>query len=157
MIGIIDYTDQYQQQVIDLILDVYEKELGFSGYDRPDIYRITEIYQKKHGSAFWIALDTDEVIGTVGILEDTSEVAFLKRMVVKKEYRKKGVGKALLNRAINFAKEHGYCKMYAGTIEQNPNAIAFYEHLGFKRSQETPKAITAADDSICLELDLQSH
>ena len=125
MIKIVLYSDKFKEDVINLVLNVYEKEFDFIGYDRPDIYSIPVTYQKNINSNFWIALDGEEVVGTVGILGKTDELAYLKRMIVKKEFRQQGLGQELLQTAINFAKKHGFKTLYAGTVEENINAIKF--------------------------------
>jgi len=154
MIKIIPYIEKYKDEVIKLILDVYEGELGFGIYERPDIYNISGTYQKNKCNNFWVALNGGELIGTVGILGKTEELAYLKRMVIKKEFRKQGLGKKLLQTALEFAKKYGYKTIYAGTVMENPNAIQFYEHHGFQKCNDVPEDITAAKNSICLKLDL---
>jgi N-acetylglutamate synthase-like GNAT family acetyltransferase len=137
-------------------LDIYEKEFDFIGYDRPDIYNISGTYQKDADSNFWLALNNEELVGTVGLLNKTDKVAYLKRMVVKKEFRKQSLGQQLLQTAIMFAKKHGFKTIYAGTVSENPDAIKFYEHHGFLRCNDALPDITAAKESVCLKLDLSA-
>jgi len=155
MIQIVPYTTQYKDEVIHLVLDVYENELQFLGFERPDIYDIPGTYQKDTKSNFWVALHNNTLIGTVGVLGKKDGGAYLKRMIVKKEYRRQGLGVKLLEAAIHFAKKQKYCKLYAGTVPENPNAIQFYKRNGFIQTKNVPQDITASKDSICLELDLQ--
>jgi len=93
MIEIIPFNKKYKDEIIHLILDVYEKELGWTGYERPDIYNITETYQKNINSNFWLAISNKELVGSIGILGKTKDSAFLKRMVVKKNFANKESGK----------------------------------------------------------------
>jgi N-acetylglutamate synthase-like GNAT family acetyltransferase len=157
MIKIIPFIEKYKDDVVQLVLDIYENELGFVGYERPDIYNICETYQEDAYNNFWLALNNGELVGTIGLLGKTKELAYLKRMVIKKEFRKKGLGKKLLQTALTFAKKQGFKIIYAGTVLENPNAIQFYKHYGFIQCNDTPNDITAADDSICLKLDLYSN
>lgn len=154
MIKILPYNEKYKNDVIHLILDVYENELGFKGYERPDIYNISETYQKSSNNNFWVAVNEDGLVGTAGLLGKTEDLAYLKRMVIKNKYRKQGLGKKLLQTAIKFAKDHNYKTIYAGTVAKNPNAIAFYKHNGFTQCNDVPNDITADKNSICLKLDL---
>lgn len=48
------------------------------------------------------------------------------------EYRKKGIGKALINYIINLAKSQEIKKIKLSVWTFNRNAINFYEKLGFK-------------------------
>jgi len=154
MIKIIPFNEKYRDNVISLILDIYENELDFKGYDRPDIYNITDTYQKNHNSNFWVAINNNEIVGTVGVLGKTEELVYLKRMVVKKGFRRQGLGQQLLQTALTFSKNHGFKTIYAGTVKENQNVINFYKNRGFDYSEDVPKDITAADNSICLKLDL---
>lgn len=154
MIKIIPYTEEYRDDVINLILNIWEGEFDFRGLERPDIYDIPYYYQSDPDSNFWVALDDESLIGTVGLKKESEDSAYLKRMVVKKEFRKQGLGIKLLETAIKFAKKHNYKTIYAGTVKENPNAIEFYKKHGFIQSDIIPEDITAASDSICLKLSL---
>ncbi|PIR04191.1 MAG: GNAT family N-acetyltransferase [Candidatus Magasanikbacteria bacterium CG11_big_fil_rev_8_21_14_0_20_39_34] len=154
MATILPYTETYKDEVIHLILQVYESELHFVGYERPDIYDVSGTYQKSDRSNFWIALENNELVGTAAIFEKTTDIAYLKRMIVRKDYRKQGLGRELLDTALSFAKENGYKTVYAGTVLENPNAIAFYKRNGFVEEQPAPIDITASGDSICLKKSL---
>lgn len=154
MIKIVPFSKKYKDEVVHLILDIYENELGFTGYNRPDIYNIFEIYQENGNSNFWLALSDKELVGTIGVLEKTKKVAYLKRMVVKKEFRNQGIGQKLLQVAIEFTRKHGFQKIYAGTVLENMNAIEFYQKQGFVQGKVVPEEITASSDAICFELNL---
>ena len=65
---------------------------------------------------------TDKIKGFLGVSEGKIEMLF-----ISPENRGTGVGKLLLNYAVN---ELGATKVDVN--EQNPQAIGFYEHLGFK-------------------------
>lgn len=154
MIKIIPYSEKYKDDVISLILNIWENEFDFKGLERPDIYDIAKYYQSESSSNFWIAVKDNTLIGTVGLKKESNNLAYLKRMVVKKEFRKQGIGIKLLETAIEFAKEHNYKTIFAGTVKENPEAISFYKNHGFIESDIVPENITAASDSICLKLDL---
>jgi putative acetyltransferase len=64
----------------------------------------------------------DRIYGFVGVAEQTVEMLFL-----APQSRGKGLGKMLLNYAIA---ELGARKLDVN--EQNPFAVGFYEHMGFK-------------------------
>ena len=153
MIKIAPYTEKYKSHVVQLVLDIYENEFNFKGFERPDIYSISATYQNGDDSNFWVALDGEKLVGTVGLLKKTDKLCYIKRMVVKKEFRRMGLGENLLKMALAFAKEHGFKTVYAGTVEENPNAIAFYMRHGFFTSKNVPEDITAANGSVCLQLD----
>lgn len=51
---------------------------------------------------------------------------------VDREYRGKGVGRVLLSRLIELAREHGYHKLVLSAFPFNTGGMALYERLGFR-------------------------
>jgi phosphinothricin acetyltransferase len=51
---------------------------------------------------------------------------------VERAYRGKGVGKLVLTRLIELAREHGYHKMVLSAFPHNAGGMALYEKLGFR-------------------------
>ncbi len=61
---------------------------------------------------------------------------FGRRCTVRSEFRGQGLGKQFFTWVINRAKTRG-CKILQLTSDkQRPNALRFYESLGFKASHE---------------------
>src|SRR6478609_6498477 len=55
----------------------------------------------------------------------------IERIYIKKKYQKHGLGKYLLNKAMDIALECHKKKVWLGVWEKNENAIAFYIKMGF--------------------------
>lgn len=55
----------------------------------------------------------------------------VERIYIKNQFQKHGIGKYLLNKAIEVAMEHNKNKIWLGVWEENENAIAFYKKMGF--------------------------
>ncbi|MBD8028050.1 GNAT family N-acetyltransferase [Ureibacillus sp. Re31] len=55
----------------------------------------------------------------------------IERIYIKKSYQKHGLGKYLLNKAMDIAMEYSKKKIWLGVWEKNENAIAFYNKMGF--------------------------
>jgi diamine N-acetyltransferase len=60
--------------------------------------------------------------------EDSLEI---ERIYVRAKFQKLGLGKYLINKAIEIAVEQGKNKIWLGVWEKNENAIAFYKKIGF--------------------------
>ncbi len=56
---------------------------------------------------------------------------YVSRMIVKKEYRNRGIGSEILTFLIEKAKEMGYYEMTIGVDKDNTNAIHLYRKFGF--------------------------
>jgi diamine N-acetyltransferase len=57
----------------------------------------------------------------------------IERIYVTRDYQGLGFGKALLEKAMEIAKERKRTFVWLGVWEKNGNAIAFYEKMGFSR------------------------
>ena len=86
---------------------------------------------------FLCAVIDDKVVGTImGIVceelyGECSPFFVMEDLVVDKQYRRKGVAKALVTELIHYAKESG-CKQIQFITEKNrKEALAFYKSLGF--------------------------
>ncbi|WP_419882895.1 GNAT family N-acetyltransferase [Peribacillus sp. B-H-3] len=55
----------------------------------------------------------------------------IERIYIRNNFQKQGLGKFLLNKAMDIAMECGKKKIWLGVWEKNINAIAFYKKLGF--------------------------
>ncbi|MGV6936813.1 GNAT family N-acetyltransferase [Paenibacillus sp. CMM36] len=55
----------------------------------------------------------------------------IERVYIKNSSQKHGLGKYLLNKAMEIAMEHNKKKIWLGVWEKNENAIAFYKKMGF--------------------------
>lgn len=148
---IIAYADQYKVQTINFILSILENEFGYTNIERPDLYDIPNIYQQNGGN-FWIAILNNKIIGTIAIQNYENGRGFLKRMYVKKELRKKGIGQELINILLKFAKNSGYKIIYTSTVEEFISARNFYNKNGFIEINNLPDDLDAPGDNIFLEL-----
>ncbi|WP_047152504.1 GNAT family N-acetyltransferase [Aneurinibacillus tyrosinisolvens] len=55
----------------------------------------------------------------------------IERIYIKNKFQKQGLGKYLLNKAMEIAMERNKKKIWLGVWEKNENAIAFYKKMGF--------------------------
>ncbi len=152
---IITYQEWYKQELIDMILNVYENELWFIGYERPDIYDVTTSYLYDPLNHFRVVIDErKELIWCFAIRKKNKKLAYLRRMILKKKFRRKGIWLKMLNTALTFAKKKWYKTIYAWTVKENTIAISFYKNHWFEEVDQAPKDITAAKNQICLKIDL---
>jgi ribosomal protein S18 acetylase RimI-like enzyme len=80
-----------------------------------------------HEIAGYLKVNTDEAQSeSMG-----AESLEIERIYVKKKFHKHGLGKYMLNKAIEIAMEHHKEKIWLGVWEVNENAIGFYNKMGF--------------------------
>ncbi len=58
----------------------------------------------------------------------------IERIYIKNKFQKLGLGKYLLNKAVEIALEQNKEKIWLGVWEKNDNAIAFYKKMGFAQT-----------------------
>lgn len=144
-IKILEYEEQYQNEVSDLILHIQQKEfqIAITKEDQPDLKNIPDFYQTGQGN-FWVARYHDHVVGTIALLDIGNHQGALRKMFVQNEYRGKKyhVAQLLLQELINWSRSHEIKQIYLGTTEKFLGAHRFYEKNQFVRIEqnELPEA-----------------
>lgn len=89
-------------------------------------------------SEFFFVYFNDEVAGYLKVNTNDAqseemgdESLEIERINIKSKFQKHGLGKYLLNKAIEMAMERNKQKVWLGVWEKNENAIAFYKKMGF--------------------------
>src|SRR2546421_1209433 len=77
--------------------------------------------------------DLGAVVGYVTTrVNRTSGIGWIPNLAVDPNHQGKGLGRALLERAIQFLRESGMAVAKIETLEQNPNGQSLYPSLGFQ-------------------------
>ena len=61
--------------------------------------------------------------------------AWIEDMVIHSSYRSRGIGKKLLQRTLDWAKENGATRAQLLVDVENREALCFYEHLNWESTQ----------------------
>ncbi|MEI1422810.1 GNAT family N-acetyltransferase [Bacillus cabrialesii] len=80
-----------------------------------------------HEVAGYVKVNTDDAQSE----EMGDESLEIERIYIKNKFQKHGLGKHLLNKALDVALECNKKKIWLGVWEKNENAIAFYKKMGF--------------------------
>jgi len=120
---------------------IIKKALEEQGNNKPGtIYHDLQLYQMSGGyqtadSIYYVAIENNELLGGCGIAripDQLENYCELQRMFLKKEARGKGIGAALIQKCLDFAKEAGYELVYIETFANMHEAIKLYERSGFE-------------------------
>ena len=93
-----------------------------------------EIFSSMPKSIYFIALQGNVVVGGAGVYPTEglpNGVCELVKMYLSKEVRGVGLGRLMIDKCINAAKQLGYTKMYLETLPELTKAVSVYEKFGF--------------------------
>jgi putative acetyltransferase len=122
---------------------------GSTDNDLSDI----EKYYLNNGGVFdvLIEIETQQIVGTVGLWHIDVENVELRKMYLDKNCRGKGLGRFLLEHAIADAKQLCFRRMTLETASILKEAVALYARYGFKIRQSDH---LAARCDMAMELEL---
>lgn len=129
---------EHESSILDIRFEVFVNEQGVD----PKL----EVDGRDSECLHAVAFDNDKPVGTGRLLPD----GHIGRMAVLKEYRSKGIGRLLLLRLIEAARENDWEELH---LSSQIRAVPFYEKFGFKRFGKVyPEA---GIDHVDMRLDLE--
>jgi ribosomal protein S18 acetylase RimI-like enzyme len=98
-----------------------------------DLDDIRSCYMRP-GNHFWVAEapGTGEIVGMIGVQNHDEGSGEIRRLRVADNYRRRGIGSALVETAIRFCEEHGYLKITLDTFMEREPAIHLFEKFRFR-------------------------
>jgi len=134
---------QYEELLaVDLCFQRFEEELS----SLPGKYSLPE-------GDLLIAFDGEKAVGCVAVRKLNDGVCEMKRLFVKPEARRNGLGRKLATQIIAIARELGYEMMRLDTLVKLTEALDLYQTLGFRKT--APYYENPLPGVIYLELDLK--
>ena len=112
---------------------------------------ILESELKNNNSFYLVAKNKNEIVGFIGIIKNVDFVEIL-NIVVKKDFRNKGIGNKLLQKIIEVVKEIKMQEIYLEVNEKNKNAIKLYEKNNFEKIGIRKKYYNGIDSAILMSL-----
>jgi aminoglycoside 6'-N-acetyltransferase I len=117
---------------------------------------LTEIIQSSRQAGFLIRNETRQVIGLMNLslrydfVPDATQspVGYVEGIYIKAEYRKQGVGAALIQYAEQWAYEQGCIELALDALLENPESHEFYAKVGFREVERVIffiKSVVAGD------------
>jgi len=85
-------------------------------------------------SAYFVVEYSGRVVGGAGIQQLTGagkDICELQKMYLHKEFRGKGLGRALMEKCLDFAKSAGFALCYLESLPELKDALRLYSAAGF--------------------------
>ncbi|MBE6864331.1 MAG: GNAT family N-acetyltransferase [Ruminococcus flavefaciens] len=112
----------------DGVAEVWENHEGTNPVD-DSIEGFTK-YLRRNPSTSFVAVDDGRIIGTILAGHDGRRGIF-HHVSVLPEYQKQGVGKMLVDNAMEALRKEGITKVLLVVFNHNENGNQFWEHMGF--------------------------
>ena len=98
---------------------------------------------------FFVAVINHEIVGFVGVLfHESVGRGEIGPICVSLEYQKRGIGRELLQYAINFLMKRGIRRVIAKIKSHNRNGIDFFNRNGFRKEGHFVKYTKKGEDVI---------
>ncbi len=125
--------------------EVYSREHGlgqkFEGYVGRTVGKFGETYDPQGDrQRIWLASPpgSRELAGCCAVLDCADEGAQFRWFLVSPVYRSAGLGRLLLEQALDFTRQAGYACIFLYTADFLPPAGMLYRSLGFSLVEEIP-------------------
>ncbi|GBC98381.1 Mycothiol acetyltransferase [bacterium HR17] len=125
-------------QLVEVYRSGYEGLEEYAETDDDDIRDYLNWLYEGDPNGFWVAEANGELIGFVSVHSDWWDRRYQRRtaeiheLVVRKDWQSRGVGRALMMAALDYARAQGddYASLWVG--EGNTKAREWYRRLGFE-------------------------
>lgn len=117
---------------------VYEREYGFDGTFELYLLDAMAQYLKDAESRgqVWVVEDSGHVGGSIAIVETDRDTVQLRWFILAPEMRSKGLGKRLMETALEYCRTRDYGKVFLWTVDRLEAARHLYEKYGFENMEQ---------------------
>lgn len=131
------------EEIISLHGIVYAQEYGFDKTFEQYVAEPLRKFAASHTARekIWIVEQRDTIQGSLAVVKSDETKAQLRWFLVHPHLRRKGIGKKLIDEAIQFAKENGYASLFLWTVSILDVANKIYTTAGFQLTEEKAHTI----------------
>ena len=88
------------------------------------------------GQSIWIVEDGERIVGSLAIVKFSEIEAQLRWLLLVPEIRSQGIGRKLVEEALDFCRDAGYSSVFLWTVNTLPIAAKLYQSMGFRKAEE---------------------
>ena len=90
----------------------------------------------REGQRIWVVEMAGRVAGCIAVVGSGEGVAQIRWFLFTPETRGRGLGKRLMEEAVDFSRKAGYRRIILWTFSELETAIALYRRWGFEKTEE---------------------
>lgn len=139
------WTQINRQLAPDNMRDAFERYIDSSINN--ELANAESTFPRDNGSALWVVVSAEKIIGTFGIQRVNTTDAELRRMYLASEYRGQALSRKMLAHAETYASQQGFERMILSTAELQAAAVKFYEKSGYQLTK-TELAETSSNKTV---------
>jgi GNAT superfamily N-acetyltransferase len=128
-------------QIIRLHGLLYAQEYGwdhtFEAYVAESLARFA-LHHDPQRECIWLVDHEEDVAGSIGIVAGDNGAAQLRWFLLAPALRGKGLGRKMIDHAVEFARAAAYDSIFLWTVRGLDAAAALYQQAGFVLSEEKP-------------------
>jgi GNAT superfamily N-acetyltransferase len=117
---------------------LYAREYGydhtFEGYVAAGLAEVAESFDSRR-DRLWVAEQAGEIVGSIAVVKRSAGEAQLRWFLIAPRFRNLGLGRSLLQLALQFGKDCGYEIIYLWTLRGLESATHLYVSCGFFRTE----------------------
>jgi GNAT superfamily N-acetyltransferase len=88
------------------------------------------------GQCIWIVEDAGKIVGSLAIVKFSERAAQLRWLLLDTRLRGQGIGRKLVEEALDFCRDAGYSSVFLWTVNTLPVAAKLYQSVGFEPTEE---------------------
>ena len=125
--------------VVHFYYKLFEQQFDFlPSTEQYFLHAAAELFDDCKGNGLWVAEEDGNIIGSICIVNKGNGTAQLRLFGTHPSAQGKGIGKKLMQTAMDFCKENGYQHIYLWTIDICKAALHLYENFGFRCTDTKP-------------------
>jgi len=107
----------------------------FEGYVAEGLARFALSHDPRD-DRLWVAEANGGIVGSIGVVEHSASEAQLRWFLVHPAWRGRGLGRRLLNKALEFCRERRFGSVFLWTTSDLDAAAHLYQQAGFRKTEE---------------------
>lgn len=128
--------------------EVYDKEYGYNIEFEQYVMETIHDFMKTYDPAkdrVWLASCFGEMVGMIAIIHRPQRQAQLRWFLLRPDFRGIGLGRELMDKAMEFCRQQQFKSVYLLTTHQQGKAASIYTRHGFVKTASVPATLWGQD------------